>query len=87
MRILFAVVIFVTVFGSLLGIANQWQDVAASVVTVGLAISVLPIVLRALPAPRSAESGARASRSSTRLVGALLYVALVTGLVVLLNVD
>jgi len=83
--VLFAVVIFVTVFGSLLGIAHHWQEGAASVVTCGLAISVFPIVLRALPAPRRPETGAGVSRSASRLVGVLVYIALVTGLVLVLN--
>jgi quinol-cytochrome oxidoreductase complex cytochrome b subunit len=47
--ILFAVVLAATMFGSLAATLHGGQTAAASAVTVGLAVSVLPIMLRVLP--------------------------------------
>jgi hypothetical protein len=82
--VLFALVLFATVFGSLWGIVHHGQQLAASFVTAGLAISLLPILSRALAS--SVPANARGHSSAHKIVGLLAYVVLVTAVVVLLNV-
>jgi hypothetical protein len=48
-RLAMAIVLGTTLFGSLYAIAAQGQRSAAVVVTVGLALSLLPILVRVLP--------------------------------------
>jgi quinol-cytochrome oxidoreductase complex cytochrome b subunit len=78
--VVFALVLFATIFGSLWGIAHHGQRTAASLVTAGVAISVLPILLRSFPQLRRADLSI-----ASRVVGVVAYVAFVTGLVVLVN--
>ena len=60
---------------------------AASAVTVGLAISVLPILLRVLPPlPRNERTRQRGPELAWTVVALLPYVALVTAVIVSLNV-
>ena len=49
LRLALAIVLGATLFGSLWAIADEGQSTAAIAVTVGLAISLLPILLRVLP--------------------------------------
>ena len=49
LRVLLLAVLTATVFGSLEAIREGWGRWSAVLVTVGLAVSVLPIVLRVLP--------------------------------------
>jgi hypothetical protein len=49
LRVLLLLVLTATVFGSLEAIREGWGRWSAVLVTVGLAVSVLPIVLRVLP--------------------------------------
>ena len=86
LRLLVAVILGATVFGSLDGILNRGGRELAIGVTVGVALSVLPILTRVLP-PLVGEArphGAR-SISSVTTIGLLLYGVAVAGLVVVLN--
>jgi hypothetical protein len=49
LRVLLLFVITATIFGSLEAIREGWGQWSAVLVTVGLAVSLLPIVLRVLP--------------------------------------
>ncbi len=49
LRLALALVLGVTLFGSLWAMANEGGTLVAIGVTVGLAVSVLPILLRVLP--------------------------------------
>jgi glucose-6-phosphate-specific signal transduction histidine kinase len=82
-----AVVLTATVFGSLAAMLHDAGTTAASAVSVGLAISFLPILLRVLPPlARSTRTQGRDPDPAWTVVGLLLYLAIVAGLVVLLNV-
>jgi hypothetical protein len=86
LRLLVALVLGVTLFGSLWAMANDGASVAAISVTVGLAVSVLPILLRVLPPlARDALTEERDPNYLVTVVGLFLYVALVAGVVVLLG--
>ena len=80
LRLVVAVVLGATVFGSLYAIATDGQRTAAIAVTVGLALSVLPILLRVLPPLRS-----RHSDTAVTIVGLVLYVAAVVAVIALLG--
>jgi len=87
-RVLLAVafVLGATVFGSLWAMLHQAQTVAASAVTIGLALSLLPIFVHVLP-PISKDAAAqqRDPDYGVTIVGLSLYVVLVSGVVTLLN--
>jgi hypothetical protein len=67
--------------------ANGGGSLAAISVTIGLALSLLPILLRVLPPlARDARTQERDPNYLVTVVGLLLYVALVAGVVVLIGV-
>jgi hypothetical protein len=81
------IVLAATLFGSLWALLHGGGRTAASAVTVGLAISILPIMLRVLPpVARDAHSGVRDPGFIPTIVGLLAYLVVVAGVVVLLNV-
>jgi hypothetical protein len=85
--ILLAVVLAATLFGSLWGILHHGRAWAASAVTAGLAISILPILLRVLPPiARNAQTHRREPGFEVTVAGILGYVVVVTAAIVLLNV-
>jgi hypothetical protein len=87
LRLGLAVVLGGTLFGSLWAMAHDGQVRAAIAVTVGLAVSVLPILLRVLPPlARDAATHERDPNYLVTVAGLFLYVVLVTGVVVLLSV-
>jgi hypothetical protein len=87
-RLLVAVVIGATVFGSLEAMINPGGRLEAIAVTIGLGLSLLPLLIRALP-PLTIQSRAGASRRisavAATIVGLVLYAAAVAALVVLLT--
>ena len=86
LRLLVAVILGATVFGSLDAIANRGGREVAIAVTVGVALSVLPILTRVLPPlVGEAHPDGRRSISVVTAIGLLLYVVAVGGLVVVLN--
>jgi hypothetical protein len=84
--LLLALVLSATVFGSLAAMLRGGGELAASAVTVGVAISMLPIFLRVLPpVVKDAATDTRDPHYAFTLAGLLLYVAVVIGAVALLN--
>jgi hypothetical protein len=86
-RLLLALVLGATIFGSLWAIANHGQSGSAAVVTIGLAVSLLPIMLRVLPPlARDAATNERDPNYAVAVIGLLLYAVVVGGIIVLLTV-
>jgi hypothetical protein len=79
-RLLLAVVLGATVFGSLYAIATGGQRGEATAVTLGLAASVVPLLLRVLR-PLSSSPAERAVTAA----GVVLYAFVVTVVIALLN--
>src|SRR5262245_4391820 len=87
LRLGLALVMGATVFGSLWAIADEGPRWAALAVTIGLAISLLPILLRVLPPlARDVATKERDPDYSITILGLVLYVAVVAGFLVLLDV-
>jgi len=88
LRLGLALVLGVTIFGSLWAIADEGPKWAALAVTVGLAISLLPILLRVLPPlAKDAATDERDPDYWITVVGLVLYVAVVGGVLVLLDLE
>jgi predicted membrane channel-forming protein YqfA (hemolysin III family) len=86
LRLLVAVILGATVFGSLDAILHRGGREVAIAVVIGVALSVLPILTRVLP-PLVGEAlpDGRRSTSAVTATGLVLYVVAVIGLVVVLN--
>ena len=89
LRLGLALVLGATVFGSLWAMVDEghsrWPAIA---VTVGLAVSLVPILLRVLPPlAKDASTRERDHNYTVTVVGLLLYVAVVAGFLVLLDVS
>jgi hypothetical protein len=80
LRLAMAIILGATVFGSLYAIATHGQRTAAVTVTVGMALSALPILLRVLPPLISSRSD-----SAVTTAGLVLYVTAVAVIIALLN--
>ena len=88
LRLALALVLGLTLFGSLWAIADEGPKWAALVVTVGLAISLIPILLRVLPPlAKDASTDERDPDYVVTVLGLILYVAVVAGVLVLLDID
>ena len=88
LQLLFALVIAATVFGSLWAIADQGKALAATFVTIGVAISLLPIVIRVLPPlVKDAHTSERHPDHAVTVGGLVVYVAFVAGVIALINID
>ena len=75
-------------FGSLWAMADEGPKWAALAVTVGLAVSLVPILLRVLPPlARDATTNERDPDYAVGVIGLLLYVVVVAGFLVLLDID
>jgi hypothetical protein len=82
LRVLLLIVLTATIFGSLEAIREHWGSWSAVLVTVGLAVSVLPILLRALPPlQRDAQTQQRHPHFWTTVLGLVLYAVIVTVIV------
>ena len=87
LRVGLALVLGATVFGSLWAMADEGPRWAALLVTIGLAISLLPILLRVLPPlAKDATADERNPDYWVTVVGMFLYVVVVAGILVLLDV-
>jgi hypothetical protein len=89
LRILMALVLGATVFGSLWAMVGEgrwrWPAIA---VTMGLTISIIPILLRVLPPlARDAATSERDPNYRLTIAGLLMYVGVVAGFLVLLDLD
>jgi hypothetical protein len=87
LRVGMALVLGATVFGSLWAMVDEghsrWPALA---VAVGLAISLVPILLRVLPPlAKDAATSERDPNYTVTVVGLLLYVAVVAGFLALLD--
>lgn len=81
-RLAIAVVLVATLFGSLEAMREGWGRPAAILVTVGLAVSGVPILLRALPPlRRDAQTGPRHPHFPFTLLSLVVYAAVV-GLII-----
>ena len=88
LQLLFALVLAAMVFGSLWAIAEEGKALAASLVTTGVAISLLPVLIRVLPPlTRDARTSERDADYAVAIVGMLLYILVVGGVIALINVD
>jgi preprotein translocase subunit Sec61beta len=88
LRLGLAAVLGTTIFGSLWAMADEGPKWAALVVTVGLAISLVPILLRVLPPlARDAKTSERDPDYAVTVIGLFLYVAVVGGVLILLDAD
>jgi hypothetical protein len=89
LRILMALILGATVFGSLWAMVDEgrsrWPAIA---VAIGLAISIIPILLRVLPPlARDAATSERDPSYGLTIVGLVLYVGVVAGFLVLLDLN
>ena len=89
LRLGLALVLGATIFGSLWAMVDEgnsrWPAIA---VTLGLAISLVPILLRVLPPlAKDATTNERDASYGVTVVGVLAYVGVVAGFLVLLDLD
>jgi hypothetical protein len=88
LQLFFAFVMGATLFGSLWAIADGGKAVAATLVTTGVAVSLLPVLFRVLPPlARDARTTERHPDYAVTVIGLVLYVAVVGGVIALINVD
>jgi hypothetical protein len=88
LRLIFAAVLGATLFGSLWAIAHEAGSLTASAVTLGVAISLLPILFRVLPPlAKDAATSERDPAYGVTVVGLIVYVLIVGGVIALLNTD
>ncbi|HET9778859.1 MAG TPA: hypothetical protein VFP81_06200 [Propionibacteriaceae bacterium] len=84
LQLLLLVVLTATLFGSLEAIRENGGQVAAVLLTVGLAVSLLPILLRVLrPVRRDATTQQRDPQLWVTLLGLILFAAVVVLLVLI----
>jgi hypothetical protein len=85
-RLVVAVLLGATIFGSLDAMVHGGGRTIATAVSVGVALSALPILIRVLP-PLSgvSKTGDPRRYSTVTVVGLLLYVAAVGGLIFIVN--
>jgi hypothetical protein len=87
LRLGLALVLGTTPFGSLWAMVDEGPKWAAVAVTIGLAISLTPILLRVLPPlARDAETNERDPDYAITVVGLVGYVAVVAGFLILLDI-
>jgi hypothetical protein len=87
LRVALALVLGATLFGSLWAMADEGPKWAALVVTIGLAVSLVPILLRVLPPlAKDATTNERDPDFAVAVVGLFFYVAVVSGVLVLLDI-
>jgi hypothetical protein len=88
LRLGLALVLGATLFGSLWAIADEGPKWAALVVTVGLAVSLLPIGLRVLPPlAKDSKTNERDPDYAITVLALVLYVGVVAGFLVLLDIE
>ena len=86
LRLLVAAIPAATLFGSLDAILYGGGRIIAIAVAIGVALSVLPILLRVLPPlVQDAHPDARRGYSTITILGLVVYLVAVAGLVVILN--
>ena len=69
-------------------IADNGEALAATSVTIGVAVSVLPILFRVLPPlVRDAQTSERHLDHAVTIGGLVAYIAFVAAIVALINID
>jgi Kef-type K+ transport system membrane component KefB len=88
LRLGLALVLGATLFGSLWAMADEGPKWAAVFVTIGLALSSVPILLQVLrPLAKSAGTEQQDASTTVTVVGLIAYTAVVAGFLVLLDID
>jgi hypothetical protein len=83
-----ALVLGATLFGSLWAIADEGDALAATLVTTGVAVSLLPLLVRLLPTlARDARTSKRDPDYAVTVVGLFVYTVVVGGVIALINID
>jgi hypothetical protein len=78
----------ITVFGSLWAIADEGPRWAAAAVAIGLAVSLLPILLRVLsPLVKDAKTNERDPNIGVTIAALIAYTAFVAGFIVVLDIE
>ena len=86
LRLAVAVLLGATLFGSLLAMLQGGDRTAAAALLVGLAVSILPILLRVLPPlRRDLQSDERPRYVVVTVIGVIVYVGLVAAAVTLIE--
>jgi hypothetical protein len=86
LRLGLALVLGATLFGSLWAIADEGPKWAALAVTVGLAVSLIPILIRVLPPlAKDAATNERDPDFAVTVLGLVFYTAVVAAFLVLLD--
>jgi hypothetical protein len=79
-----AVIIGATLFGALAAMLHKAEKRAAIALTIGVAVSLLPILLRALPPLRRPPDSDESDRDvAVTVIGLVLYVAVTAAAVIL----
>jgi glucose-6-phosphate-specific signal transduction histidine kinase len=88
LQLFFALVLGATLFGSLWALADEGTTLAATLVTIGVAISLLPILIRVLPPlARDARASERDANYGVTVFGLFAYAVVVAGAIALINID
>jgi hypothetical protein len=88
LRVGLALVLGATLFGSLWAMADEGPKWAALLVTIGLAVSLIPILLRVLPPlAKDATTNERDPDYAITVVGLFFYVVVVAGVLLLLDIE
>jgi glucose-6-phosphate-specific signal transduction histidine kinase len=88
LRLGLALVLGATLFGSLWAMADEGPKWAAVAVTIGLAVSLTPILLRVLPPlAKDTKTNERDPDYAVTVIGLLLYTGVVAGVLVLLDIE
>jgi glucose-6-phosphate-specific signal transduction histidine kinase len=88
LQLFFALVLGATLFGSLWALADEGTTLAANLVTIGVAISLLPILIRVLPPlARDARASERDANYGVTVFGLFAYAVVVAGAIALINID
>jgi hypothetical protein len=88
LRVGLALILGATLFGSLWAMVDEGPKFAAVAVTLGLAISIVPILIRILPPlAKDAKTNQRDPDYVVTVIGLVAYVAVVAGFLVLLDID
>ena len=88
LRVALALVLGATLFGSLWAMADEGPKWAAVFVTIGLAVSLVPIMLRVLPPlAKDATTDERDPDYAVTVLGLFFYVVVVAGVLVLLDIE
>ena len=88
LQLFFALVLGATVFGSLWAIADEGNALAATLITTGVAISLLPVLTRVLPPlAKDARTNERDPDYAVTVIGLFVYAVVVGGVIALINID